>query len=173
MKRRTLLLGGASAVALGSSPALGYHDDGFFHWRKPGGDPYRGTLEDALRDFSDLLAPDPDVAEELYRKVQQGRGTPGLVFPGWQVTRMMFAAKRREPNVIVDSSDFAAWGQASKNLMMYTAERVTGSEARFYAIFRPAVCGNWSIRLGSRICILDRTICDQGCRQRRLDQYRT
>lgn len=169
MKRRFLLLGGASAAVLATNPVLA---DDFFHWRKPGGDPYRGTLEGALNAFSDLLLQDPDVQAELREKVQRGQGTPSQVFAGWQVTRMMFSTNRREPNVIVDASDLAAWGSASRKMVMYTARRQTGSEARTYAIFRPEVCGNWCIQIMQRVCVLDTLLCDQGCRKRRSDQYK-
>ena len=169
MQRRTFLLGAASIATLACNPASA--DDRLFHWRKPGGDPYRGTLDSALSAFSDLLVRDPDVTDELRQKVHQNRGTPALVFENWQVTRMMFGAGQRVPNVIVDSSDLAAWGSASRRMMMYTAQRHAGGEARFYAIFRPEVCNNWCIRLGSRVCILDTVLCDQGCTKLKAKQY--
>ncbi|MBY0472717.1 hypothetical protein K2Q00_00310 [Patescibacteria group bacterium] len=170
MRRRNFLLAGVAAATLGLNPVLA--DDRFFHWRKPGGDPYRGTLDDALRAFGDLFARDPDVTDELRRKVQQNQGTQSLVFENWQVTRMMFGATQQVPNVIVDPSDLAAWGNASRRMTMYTAQRHTGGEARFYAIFRPEVCNNWCIKLGARECILDLVLCDQGCTQLKAKQYR-
>ena len=170
MQRRNFLLGGAAVTTLALNPALA--DERFFHWRKPGGDPYTGTLDNALSAFGDLLAPDPDVAGEWRQKVQQNRFQQALVFEDWQVTRMMFGTNQRVPNVIVNSSDLSAWGNATRKMRMYTAERRTGSEARFYALFYPEVCGNWSIRLGRRECILDTVLCDQGCTRLKAKQYR-
>lgn len=175
MQRRHVLFGAAaaSALVLGSARANAV-GDGFFHWRKPGGNPYDREgrrLDSALAAFRDLYARDPDVEDELRRKVQQNSFTSALVFENWQVTRMLFGANQRVPNVIVNTSDLAAWRRASRKLKMYTAERATGGEARFYALFFPEVCGNWSMRLGRRVCILDQLVCDQGCTKLQAQQY--
>lgn len=175
MKRRFFLQGGASALALQLNPALATPpSDGFFHWRRPGYEPYdrQGVrYNDALHEFRDLFARDPDVEGEFRRKVEQSRFTPALVIENWQVTRMLFGRNKRVPNVVVDSSDLAAWGGATRHVRMYTVERVTGSEARFYALFYPEVCGNWSLRIGQRVCVLDQLLCDQGCQELRRRQY--
>jgi hypothetical protein len=171
LKRRSFLFGSATLI---SSPALG--NDGFFHWRKPGLEPYdqqNRRVAEALSHFRDLLAPDPSVEAELLQKVQSGTYTSALVFPGWRATRMMFGGNRKAPNVIVDDSDFAAWGNAPKRLRMYTAQRNSGTIARFYALFYPEVCGNWSIRLGQRECVYDQVSCDQGCQELQRRQYKS
>ncbi|HVY72480.1 MAG TPA: hypothetical protein VG984_00280 [Candidatus Paceibacterota bacterium] len=161
LSRRSFLTGG---LALLAEPAVG--KDNFFHWYRPGFEPYDKNgvrLEDALRQFRDLMAPDPDVADEFRRKVKLRQYTEAQIFPGWRGTRMLFGAHGVAPNVIVDASDFAKWGNATKKMRMYTARRVTGSEARYYALFFPEVCGNWCMRLGHMECVWDQKLCDQGC----------
>ncbi len=181
MKRRFFCGAGASALAFQLNPALAalpIPNDGFFHWRRPGWQPYDrqgAKLDSALREFRDLLAPDPDVEAELRQKVQSGQHTPAQVFAGWRATRMLFGRNTKARNVIVDASDLAAWGNASRILRMYTAQRNSGNVARFYALFYPEVCGNWSMRLGQRECILDTVMCDrdQGCRELQRMQYKS
>jgi hypothetical protein len=168
MKRRSLLFAGVSVFALAHMRLA--MADGFFHWRKPGGDPYQGTLEQALQAFSDIVP--ADVRAELLDKVRRGQGTRTNVFAGWRVTRMMFGRHQPVPNVIVDASDLAAWGSASTEMMMYTVERYTSGQGRLYALFRPTVCNNWCIKVGTlRVCELDTLICDQGCQKLRAKQY--
>jgi hypothetical protein len=175
MTTRALLLGGACALVLREPPKARaqavYPNDGNFHWRKPGGFPYQGTPQQAFQAFGDLLPPPGSPAyQELWYKVENRQYKPARVFEEWRVTRMMFGPNQQVPNVIVNTSDFAAWGSADKTLEMYRAE----DDDWTYAVYLPRICGNFCIMKGKRWqCLPDVRACTAWCQQLQAWQYQS